>query len=702
MTRSRAARWALIIILLLISWGLRLVRLEEVPPGWRDDELINIHALSSQVLNGRIPLYYVGASGHEPLYHHLHAGVHALLGFNVLSGHILSVMFGTLSIALTYSLVRRLFPKERSTALITSFALGTSFWSLMYSRTAIRHISLPPFLLATLYVFWRQMSAEESTPWGWGLTGLLLGMSLYTYTASRLLPVLLIVFAGYLALFHRELLAEHWRGLALTLTLTALLATPLGLTIARNRSQYAIEGIGADARVTELAEPVRALQDGDPGPVIQSTMKTLGMFHSTGDPEWLYNIPGRPVFNHAGGALLWAGVIVCLYRWREPRYFLLLPWLGLGLSPAFISTPPSSLGHTILAQPAVYILPALVVIEIRRILRLRVPSVSRVPLPALGTCALALLFVVSNGIRDLESYFGDWPQEDMVRLLYRADYRDIANYLNDHPELTDLTVASALLGPWDRLALDVDTGRGDVDVRLFDPRRALIWTGDQRPSWAMLTSWPEASSEITTILESHTILSETLPSNLRLHELAPVTTGGLASLGSCLPSSEDHSAHYHGHRFGNGMELVATCWLDEGTTTRESESALLAEWVVAEPLDLPPIPIVANPPPPRTYAGPRLAVFAHLSRSDAQAGQLNQLEASVVGDDGLWVDPLTLRPGDRFIQIHRFDMSDEGTPGPYVVRLGLYDPMTGRRWAVVDSEGTAISDHIVVGGEDPP
>jgi len=51
------SRWAAVAIVLL-AWGLRLCCLEEVPPGWRDDELINIHALSGEVLRGNFPLLH--------------------------------------------------------------------------------------------------------------------------------------------------------------------------------------------------------------------------------------------------------------------------------------------------------------------------------------------------------------------------------------------------------------------------------------------------------------------------------------------------------------------------------------------------------------------------------------------------------------------------------------------------------------------
>ena len=107
-------------------------------------------------------------------------------------------------------------------------------------------------------------------------------------------------------------------------------------------------------------------------------------------------------------------------------------------------------------------------------------------------------------------------------------------------------------------------------------------------------------------------------------------------------------------------------------------------------LDLPSIPIVANPPPPGVYSGPRLAVFTHLLAPDG---------AFLVGDDGLWVDPLTLRPGDQFVQRHRFAVPVDAPDGPYSVELGLYDPKSGQRRSVLDAAGNPVADYVLIRGD---
>jgi 4-amino-4-deoxy-L-arabinose transferase-like glycosyltransferase len=683
MTQSQAptpklviGHWSLPILLLLLTWGLRLCCLDTVPPGWRDDELINIHALSGKLLAGKFPLYFTGASGHEPLYHYLHAGIHALLGFNVLSGHLLSVALGTLTVALTYTLARRLL--GHATAITASLALMTSFWSLMYSRTAIRHVSLLPPALAAFYWSWRSLARKSRIPnpkpqisCGVAL-GLLMGTSLYTYPVARLLPVLLILFAIYLALFHRDRFNHLWRGLLLALATTALLAAPLGIVLLQGR---------ADARVAELAVPLRELQNGNLRPLLAGVWTTLAMFHATGDPEWLYNVAERPVFNLLGGTLLWAGVVLCLFRWRQPRYFFLLLWLGLGLLPALVSIPPASLSHAILAQPVAYILPVLALVEASRWLKpCNLQSAMHSLLLVIGhwsSVILLAIFLITNAARDLRDYFVTWPQSWMVRFLYRADYREAARYLDAHSKIADVAISGPLVLPWDRLALEVDTRRDDVAVRLFNPERALVWGASTAPSRVLFTSYPHPAPPLDTFLKTTTDPPEAISPNLTLY---------------ALPAIHDLQSAIRNPvaRFANGLHLIEAHWLEEPLAPGQP-GILLTTWHVAAPLELPPMPIVANPPPPGVDTRPRLKVFVHLLAADG---------AFLAEDDGLWVDPLTLRAGDRFVQLHRLEAPPGAPTGPYTVRLGLYDERSGERWATLDSAGQPISNHILLAPDD--
>ncbi|HOU41789.1 MAG TPA: hypothetical protein PK829_11040, partial [Promineifilum sp.] len=273
---------------------------------------------------------------------------------------------------------------------------------------------------------------------------------------------------------------------------------------------------------------------------------------------------------------------------------------------------------------------------------------------------LAALLLVATAARDLPAYFGEWPARGMVRYLYRADIEDVADFVLRDPAApwpADFGITGLLAGPWDRVALELALGgRDDVRPRWYDPRRALLL-------------WPDISFSGYPGVESpYAGLFAPLPGDnlLRgdytLARVAPSVTPALDGQGFL---SEAPLC------FANGL-----CWM--AAVYDAAGGQLELEWRVESPLALPPLPLISNPPPPGVYSGPRLYVFAQL---------VDDSGTFLVGDDGLWVDPQTLQPGDVFLQRHLLPAPAGARPA--AVLFGLYDPMTGERIPTVEGQ-----DHV--------
>ena len=149
---------------------------------------------------------------------------------------LLSVFFGLFSLAALYCLARKLFGV--APALIATLALSVSFWSLMYSRFKLRHISEVGLMLLTFYFFMPQTvrcaaplreNAAHLTRRAL-FAAVCLALCLYTYFAARVVPVILLAFVVYLRLFHWKIFRARWRSFALTFGLTAILVAPLAWT----------------------------------------------------------------------------------------------------------------------------------------------------------------------------------------------------------------------------------------------------------------------------------------------------------------------------------------------------------------------------------------------------------------------------------------------------------------------------------------
>jgi len=660
----------LLILLILLAFFLRVWRLDTVPPGWRDDELIDVLVISQKALAGDVQLYYADASGNEGLYHVLNALMYGLFGATAWGMRGLSVILGTLGIPAVYVLGKRLY--DENVGLLAAAALTVSFWSLMYSRFALRQIMTPLLAMLAFICFWRALTRTTHhaprgaindlrlTIYHWLGAGVFLGLGFYVYFASRGVPVIVVAFAGAMGVVARPQLRRIWPGLLLMFVTTALVITPLFIVLGQQPS--------AEARVSEVGVPLNKALEGDFSLVIEYGLNTLGMFHATGDDEWLYNIPFRPLFGPIGALFFWSGVAIAIWQvltmlygiWRKKTShptlhhplssLFLLFWWGAGILPGFLSVPAASLGHTIVAQPATYILAALPVWALVRWFRVssfgfRVSS-AKSPVPSLSISQslslhalpilMALTFVLLIAGRDLPDYFTHWPERGMTRFLYRADIGDVADYLKAHPDLTDFGLTGFLAGPWDRLALEVEHGgEGVLRPRWYNPERALITHLGGQPA-VSFTGYP---------INPDSYQTDMMP--------VPDETAGHYRLTQVQAEREWQTPAC----FQNGLCLV---WADY------TAGVLELGWDVSRPLDLPFIPLISNPPPPGVYAGPRLFVFAHLVDAEGEF---------LAGDDGLWVDPVTLHPGDRWLQQH---ILPEGMGGAAAV-FGLYDPMTGTR-----------------------
>ncbi len=652
-------RTLILIGLTMLAFLLRWVWQDSAPPGWRDDELINSLVISQKVLDGDLAVYYADASGHEALYHVLNALFLGLFGPGAAGIRLLSAILGALTVPMTYLVGRKLFGNLVGGA--ASLGLAFSFWSLMYSRIGLRHILMPLLTLGAFYFFWRGLLEIRDWRLGTGkhrsasnlqspisnylLSALFVSLGFYTYFAGRGLPLILLAFMGYLFLFDRERAKRHWRGWAMMLGVTAVLTIPLLVTLRQQPE--------SEARVAELAVPLVEAQEGDFAPLWHHIRVTLSMFHSAGDDEWLYNIPNRPVFGPIGAIFFWSGVAIALWHTLKPLFsrfthhasyphshaaaFLLLWWLA-GISPGFISVPPASLGHTIMAQPAAYLLAALPIWQLS--VWVRINADERGLMRSITAVGLMLVFVAAVAIRDLPDYFVKWPQRGMTRFLYHADAGDVARYLNENP-ITDVGISSLLDGPWTKLAFGIELADGSpVRARWFNPERAILL----EPPLSF-TGYPDVNAPFAD-----------------WYEPAAYPNGGAVHAGGYTLSRVRRLVDVQERVcFENGL-----CWV---TAVYHPDTQILElGWQVGRELDLPDIPLISNPPPPGVYAGPRLAVFGQLWDTDG---------SFVTGDDGLWVDPTGLQPGDLFIQQHWFNAPEDAAVETAV--FGLYDPMTGQR-----------------------
>ncbi|MCA9920818.1 MAG: hypothetical protein KC421_00530, partial [Anaerolineales bacterium] len=295
------------------------------------------------------------------------------------------------------------------------------------------------------------------------LAGLFAGLSIHTYMAARAVPIFYGLFVMYLAVWQRELLRQKWRGLVWFTAVFALTASPLVI--------YLLTNPGAEFRIEEVSAPLNALLAGDLRPVLENSVKILGMFGWAGDPLWRQNVAGRPVFEPVVAVLFYVGVLVALWRWKDARYAFALLWLTTSTIPSLVTINAPSTIRIINALPLLTLFPALL-IHILRELSTDNPHLSTV-VSKLGV-GLVLTVGAVYAIRTGYSVFRLWPNGGDVPFVWQAAFTETAVTLD-----TQSAPIPTAIGGWSPDTMDPNTmalllRRDDVPLSHFSPEDGTL------------------------------------------------------------------------------------------------------------------------------------------------------------------------------------------------------------------------------------
>ena len=433
--KPTAAERTVLILLLLLAAFLRLHKLNAVPPGIHDDEIINVQIVDQLRAGAPISVFYEAGEGREGLYHLLLLASRALISQVPYWYRLPSVVCSLLTIVLVYRLARRWFGAW--VALVTAGGLTAALWPVYLGREALRGGAFPLVSAGMMLAFWRGLEHSEQTnnrkrnysPIVWfGLAGLLLGLTQYTYLAARVVPVFVVLFIAYLALFHPARWRLHRQGIALFLVVGILVALPLAIYVGTHWGQQ--------ERITRLNEPLQALLSGDPRPVLSSALATLGMFVWRGDPQPHYNLPGRPVFEPIGGILFLGGVLIALANIRRPEITVCLLWTAIALLPGMLTEPAPHFIRTSGALVTAFVFPGLAVQWATK----QKGQHWRISISIL----LGILLSANVGLT-MRDYFQRWATLDEARSFRHARLAEVARYLDRAPDTTPLAVCTPFL-----------------------------------------------------------------------------------------------------------------------------------------------------------------------------------------------------------------------------------------------------------------
>ena len=373
-----------ILLILILGVGLlvRVVAIDRVPPALWSDEANHGLEANDIVKTGRIPLFFPGNCGQEPLFKYAVAMATWLIGPGVDAIRMPSACVGWILLPLTFIWFRR--RTGNTQALWMLFFLSVGVWHLHYSRIGFRAILGPTLgMLSLLSVDWFRSRPGSMRA---GITGVAAGLLWYTYPAFRLFPVITAIWFLY-----------SLNGGSRKISVITAFASGFIVSLLPMLWSWKTYPELFTARAS-MAAIWRETPDLFMG-IVRNTLRHLGMFVIAGDRTWRHNLSGAPQLDPVTSVFFLIGLGKMISR-RNPVDRIMFLWVAVMLIPGILSVErqaPHGL-RTLGVLPVPYFIAAEGVMWVYAIMQSRRKLI-------IGSCVIALLTVGLNGYR----FFMAWP-----------------------------------------------------------------------------------------------------------------------------------------------------------------------------------------------------------------------------------------------------------------------------------------------------
>jgi hypothetical protein len=412
--RPRLNGWTVAWVAVLVFGAVfRFADLNALPPELTRDQAENIDD-ARRILAGITPVYFPNNTGREPVQMYAGALLAELRGTmpDFLTFKLLSAFESWLALPLVGWLGIALLGPERRMlgrrlGLFTAALLAISFWSNTISRQGLRIALMPA--AATLVVACLSRALRSGRRMDYLLTGLVLGGSLYTYQAARVLPLVVLV-GVMLDLFlktkRRRILSNAG---AMGVVAFAVFTPLFGYAVERPDvfwNRLAGRVTGEELTSPQATDAARWLAlEHNLSQFGQNIINLAGMFHLRGDLAWVNNVPRHPALDPAAGVLFLVGLgswlVYTLRHPRNPLVWLFLAALLLLLLPSALALANTienpSFSRTGGALPLVYVLAAF-----------PVALLAEAPARRIWVSAVFAALVAASGLYNANLYFNTY------------------------------------------------------------------------------------------------------------------------------------------------------------------------------------------------------------------------------------------------------------------------------------------------------
>ena len=319
-TLNISAWTVVIIVAFVLAAFFRFYKLSQVPAEMNSDHAEKILDVI-RVLDGQTMIFFPTNGGREALQFYLVGVLHKIFGIDLefMALKIITTMTGYLSLPFIYLLGKDLV--NRRVGLLAMLFAAVAYWPNVVSRVGLRLPFYIFFTAATLYFLLKGIRSGKRNYFI--LTGVILGISLYGYSADRILPLLVLAAVG-IFLIHKNT-KRHRKQVIISTIILIIIAGVIFLPMLR----YMVEDPNGFlfrtlSRMGTVERPL-------PDPALEIFLKNLGkallMFFWNNGEVWPVSVPHRPALDIISGALFALSIVLLLVRYIQKKNWLDLFWL---------------------------------------------------------------------------------------------------------------------------------------------------------------------------------------------------------------------------------------------------------------------------------------------------------------------------------------------------------------------------------------
>ncbi|MCG3209473.1 MAG: hypothetical protein FOGNACKC_03100 [Anaerolineae bacterium] len=380
--------WPAVLAVILVAFFFRFYRLADHPLGIFFDPAINGLDAERLMQRGGPVIFFPTNGGREAMFMYMLIPSIWLFGSTPFALRAVTATASLLNVVLLFAFIydlRKANYELRITnyewrhsqlifALLAALTLATMPWAIEVSRLGQRPVLVP---LLAVPIFWFFLRGWAGGGRGWFIaSGALLGLAGHTYSAARLLPLILLLAllpeifirsqgAGAqatpsLAARHSQFKIQNSKffGLLLFAAAAGVVFAPMGWYLLTHPAQFT-ERAGSVMVWNFLNTPAAIAAE-----IGHNALRVAGFFCCAGSPNPIFGLPGYPGLSPLLAPFLLLGLALALKNWRNLFYRLVALWWLIGIAPSVIAIEAPHPLRMIAALPATAILVALGLVQL--------------------------------------------------------------------------------------------------------------------------------------------------------------------------------------------------------------------------------------------------------------------------------------------------------------------------------------------------